>query len=909
MCFHIKELSFRCFYFFFSFVCSWFVFFACRAFWLEFIVTSFNTNATGVFFCLGSLISSRIYISGFIAVLFVVPFLLFQFGFYTIPSLFIEERVSFVVICFSFVFNFFFSVFIWWFCLLPFLYFVFISWFSSSGLAITYIPEMTALVGFTLSLLTIFVLVFQVPRLLIAGIVLGFWDSLLLGSSRTLFYFFFLLIRTFLSPPEFWVQFSLVFIFFFSFEFTLFISSFIFVSKVFLIMSFIVSINGHFTFVTKNDTILQACESVNCFIPRFCYQSTLNIAGNCRMCLVSVYGRVKPVVSCTVIVSPGIAIFTTSFFVLKSRESILEFLLINHPLDCPVCDQAGICDLQEQTFTYGLDRSRFFYLKRRVVDKYLGPVINTVINRCIQCTRCVRFLSEHTGSFWASTPRLVLVGRGSLSEISTYSLAPLLDPLSGNVIDLCPVGALTSKAYAFVGRPWESRTIVRRDLSSGSIDKVYFSTLSSSELFVRVSAINGTWISNQTRFSYDALRFVPSVVAMPGTFKLPFKGSVFLGSDLSLIDLSAISFYCDSLVFETSIFSTMPLIDRCRPFFWGLRVNNIIRQLCSFDFILLVGASISQVAPRLFAGIRRAFCSGSFVGRFGPMGSELIVVFCGARFNDFIRFVLGYHSCCVVFSNALKPLILFSTSLFSANYAVLWSTLVDKLRFFGCFISFINVYANEIAHFYAGSFGSIKPLGFFFGKYKPVSIFGYFSTAATEFLWANFVSIEFYVGCWPIRRRSYRRLPLICQAATVCTPSGFVTTTRPLVVGTSFSVLFDFRVTDILHLALGIKHWSIPLFIKPRICLFSFNWIEPCDFYVKTISSNCLIQLPVGWFTLVGLVERRYICRQFQLFSECVEFNFLLVVLYGFAIYLFVYFGRVVAGLVFAFGYCFFYFG
>jgi NADH-quinone oxidoreductase subunit H len=877
MYFHIKELGFRCFYFFFSFLGSWLVFFIYSTVWLECIVISFNTQASGVFFCLGSLIYRSLNISGLLAILFVAPFLLFQFGCYCLPRLFIEERVSFIVVCCSFVSNFFICVFVWWFYLLPLFYFVFISWFSYSGLAITYIPEITALIEFTLFLLITFVFVSQVPSFLIGGVIFGFWDSLTLGSNRIWFYFVFVFISTLISPPEFRVQLALFFTFFFSFEFTLFISSFIFVSKVFLIMSFIVRINGHFTSVAKNVTILQACESVNCFIPRFCYQSILNIAGNCRMCLVSVYGSGKPVVSCTVLVSPGISIYTTRFFVSKSRESVLEFLLINHPLDCPVCDQGGICDLQEQTFTFGLDRSRFFNLKRSVTNKYLGPVINTVINRCIQCTRCVRFLSEHTGSFWDSKPTLFIAGRGVFSEITTYSLAPLINSLSGNIIDLCPVGALTKKAYPFMGRPWESRTTVSIDLSSASIDKVYFSTLTNSGLFVTVSAINGTWIRNQTRFSYDALCFSPGAPAIPGTFKLPLDGSVFLGSDLSLVDLMAISFYCDSLVFDTTIFSRLPLVDRTRPSFWGLHINNIIRQFDSFDFIILVGAGILQVAPSLFAAIRRAFCSGSFVCRFGPINGELMVVFCGGRFSDFIRFVFGYHRCCLPFSNAAKPLILFLTSLFSANYACFWTMLIDKLRSFGCSISFINVYVNELAYFYAGSLGAIKPLGVFSGTGKAVSIFGYFSTAAIEFLWATFVSIEFYVGCWPISRRSYRRIPLAFQATSVCSPSGLVIHTVPLVSGTSLSRLFDFRVGDILHLALGIKYWSMPLFLEPNISIFRLNWVEPFDFYAQISSCNCLIQFPVGWVTLVGWVERSYICRQFQLFRECIEFNFLLV--------------------------------
>jgi hypothetical protein len=670
----------------------------------------------------------------------------------------------------------------------------------------------------------------------------------------------------------------------------------------------LIRINGHFTSVVKNVTILQACESVGCFIPRFCYQSILNIAGNCRMCLVSVYGSGKPIASCTVFVSPNISIYTRGFFIRKSRESVLEFLLINHPLDCPVCDQGGICDLQEQTFAFGSDRTRFFNLKRSVIDKYLGPVINTVINRCIQCTRCVRFLGEHTGSFWRTTPALVMAGRGVFTEITTYSLAPLVDPLSGNVIDLCPVGALTKKAYAFGGRPWESRTIVSSDLSCGSIDKVYFSTLTNSAIFITVHSINGTWVSNQTRFSYDALRFVPRVSAMPSTFKLPFRGRIFLGGDLSLVDLLAISFYHDRLRFNTIVFRRLPFVDNRRSFFWGLHSNNVKSELASFDFILLVGGRFAQVAPSLFAGIRRAFCSGRFVGRFGPIGGEFIVVFCGSRFSDFISFVLGYHSCCLPFSTAFKPLIFFSTGLFSTNYAYLWSALADKLRFFGCSISFINIYANEISYFYSGTFGQSRPLSVFSSKQKIVSIFGYISISSIEFLWVNSISIEFYAGCWPISRRSYRTAPLVFQNTVVCTPSGLALSTTPLISSSSFPSLFCYSISDILLLSLGVKHWSVPCFVESQTLVFSLHWIEPCDFYSKIVRYNSLVQSIVS-SSLVGWVERRYICRQFQLFSECVEFNFLLLVYYGVVFYLFFGFGRVGADFVFAFGCCFFHVG
>jgi NADH-quinone oxidoreductase subunit G len=205
-------------------------------------------------------------------------------------------------------------------------------------------------------------------------------------------------------------------------------------------------------------TLIQACELAGIEIPRFCYHERLSIAGNCRMCLVEVAGMPKPVASCAMSVNDlrpsrdgtPPTIITNSETVKKAREGVLEFLLINHPLDCPICDQGGECDLQDQTMAYGFDTGRFADNKRAVDDKYLGPLIGTYMTRCIHCTRCIRFMTEVAG-----VEELGAIGRGEDMEITTYLERGMLSELSGNVVDLCPVGALTSKPYAYVARPWE----------------------------------------------------------------------------------------------------------------------------------------------------------------------------------------------------------------------------------------------------------------------------------------------------------------------------------------------------------------------------------------------------------------------------------------------------------------------
>jgi len=206
-----------------------------------------------------------------------------------------------------------------------------------------------------------------------------------------------------------------------------------------------IEINNQKTKVPSGSTILQACISVGIDIPRFCYHPSLSIAGNCRMCLVEVAKSPKPVASCAMPVVPGMKIYTNTMMVKKAREGVMEFLLANHPLDCPICDQGGECDLQDQALVFGSDRGRFYEYKRAVADKDLGPFIKTIMTRCIHCTRCIRFGHEVAG-----VPVLGTTGRGNAMEVGTY-ISKLLDsPLSGNIIDLCPVGAITSKPQRFI---------------------------------------------------------------------------------------------------------------------------------------------------------------------------------------------------------------------------------------------------------------------------------------------------------------------------------------------------------------------------------------------------------------------------------------------------------------------------
>ena len=266
-----------------------------------------------------------------------------------------------------------------------------------------------------------------------------------------------------------------------------------------------IKINNTEFFVKKNISVLEACKYVGITVPRFCYHETLSVAGNCRMCLVEVAGTPKPVSSCTFpIAMENMQIFTDTPLVKKARENVVEALLLNHPLDCPICDQGGECDLQDQTKSWGSDYSRFFFNKRGVEDKNCGPLIKTIMTRCIHCTRCVRFGTEIAGVDYMGT-----LNRGTSTEIGSYVSKIFNSEISGNVIDLCPVGALTSKPYAFKARPWELRSNETVDLTDSTGSSIYVNFKETEIMRVLPKnnhEINESIISDKARFSYDAIK-------------------------------------------------------------------------------------------------------------------------------------------------------------------------------------------------------------------------------------------------------------------------------------------------------------------------------------------------------------------------------------------------------------------
>lgn len=269
-------------------------------------------------------------------------------------------------------------------------------------------------------------------------------------------------------------------------------------------MNFEITIDNNLINLNSNMSILQACESINILIPRFCYHERLSVAGNCRMCLIEINKAPKLVASCATPIMPNMVIYTNSLAVKKAREGIIEFLLVNHPLDCAICDQGGECDLQDQTMVFGSDRSRFQEYKRTNEDIDCGPLIKGIMSRCIHCTRCVRFANEVIGITDLGTS-----GRGNNLAINFYINKLFKSEFSGNLIDLCPVGALTAKPYTFITRPWELKSIESIDTldSIGSNIRIDIRGYEIMRILPRLNEkINEEWISDKTRFAFDGLR-------------------------------------------------------------------------------------------------------------------------------------------------------------------------------------------------------------------------------------------------------------------------------------------------------------------------------------------------------------------------------------------------------------------
>lgn len=454
-----------------------------------------------------------------------------------------------------------------------------------------------------------------------------------------------------------------------------------------------VSVNGVDTEVPNGFTVLQACEEAGAQIPRFCFHDRLSIAGNCRMCLVEVVKSPKPVASCAMPAMPGMVIKTETPLVKKAREGVMEFLLANHPLDCPICDQGGECDLQDQSMEFGSDRSRFLEPKRAVEDKNIGPFVKTVMTRCIHCTRCVRFADEVAGVEVLGT-----TGRGNQMEIGTYTPQVFDSEMSGNIIDLCPVGALTSKPYAFNARPWDLTHIESIDCfdAVGTNTRVDIKGREILRVLPRLNEdVNEEWMADKARFSYDGFkrqRLDTPLVKKDGVFAKATWGEALTAAKdkLESVKGTQIQVVAGDMVDAEALIAAKDLFNRLGCSNLGtsqdtgsvdLRgdylFNSGIAGIEEADALLVVGSNPRMEAPVINARIRK--CVTNYELQVATVGPAMRTTYDSTDLGNDTKILAdiakGTHPYAETFKNAKNPMVVVGMgALTGANGAAIAST-------------------------------------------------------------------------------------------------------------------------------------------------------------------------------------------------------------------------------------------
>ena len=484
--------------------------------------------------------------------------------------------------------------------------------------------------------------------------------------------------------------------------------------------------NSNTNFWKQNTPLLEYCETLGINIPHYCYHKGLSISGNCRMCLIELKNAPKPVVSCAMNAKSCLAngdIFTNSSLVKKARENILEFLLLNHPLDCPICDQGGECDLQDQSLFFGLTKKRFYNFKRIVINKNIGPIVKTVMTRCIHCTRCVRFAAEIAG-----VGNIGMFGRGLHSEIGTYVDKIFQSELSGNVIDLCPVGALTSKPYPFVSRNWELKNITFIDFSDGlSIPTQLF--IKNNQIIKILPSYDKTafktnWISDKTRFSFDGM-FSPEritysfiktndklIIRLPWKklfkeifcalyFKKhltkhlyqPFRITICLSKGISLEILNLLYFLSKKYSFF-KLRQSEPqktTIDVEQNYLLNSNLNS--SKILSANTCLLIGVNPRYEGSELSLILRSRYLKGNFnIVQISPLSN----ITCNAstlsnNIKNLRSLIEGNNLFCQELVNASNPILISNSEIFKRKDSFNFINLLKEL------IRYINKYSDSKA--------------------------------------------------------------------------------------------------------------------------------------------------------------------------------------------------------------------
>nr|YP_010394834.1 NADH dehydrogenase subunit 11 [Phytophthora megakarya]DAZ89271.1 TPA_asm: NADH dehydrogenase subunit 11 [Phytophthora megakarya] len=476
--------------------------------------------------------------------------------------------------------------------------------------------------------------------------------------------------------------------------------------------------------VNKNLTVLQACNNFKIEIPKFCFQENLQIAGNCRMCLVEIENSPKPVASCAMPLMPNMKIFTNTPLVQKARESVLEFLLINHPLDCPICDQASECDLQDQTMIFGSDRSRFFFKKRGVEDKYCGPFIKTIMTRCIHCTRCVRFANEICG-----IDDLGTTGRGNKTEINFYYPKIFNSEFSGNLVDLCPVGALTSKPYTFKARSWELKKKEGIDIldSIGSNIKIDIFNNEIVRILPKTNFnINKEWISNKTRYFFDSLKYqrlkYPLLKDNENNFhKISWLDALnIINKKFITTDSSNIQSIIGNLTDLESLFLLKKNLNKLgisnvnyehflnnqnfnnnSDLTSNFLFNNTLKSIEESDLCLIIGSDIRKEGSILNIHLINRLKKGNF--KIAYIGNKIDFTYSikhlGLTFKTLINIIIGKHSFCKDLKKAKKPIIIVGENILNQKNGFFFLSKLKNLSFFNNNINFFNSQTSLINFF------------------------------------------------------------------------------------------------------------------------------------------------------------------------------------------------------------------
>jgi NADH-quinone oxidoreductase chain G len=493
-----------------------------------------------------------------------------------------------------------------------------------------------------------------------------------------------------------------------------------------------VYINNIKTKVNKNSTVLQACNNLKIEIPKFCFQENLQIAGNCRMCLVEIENSPKPIASCAMPVMPNMKIFTDTPLVQKARESVLEFLLINHPLDCPICDQASECDLQDQTMIFGSDRSRFFFKKRGVEDKYCGPFIKTIMTRCIHCTRCVRFANEI-----CNIDNLGTTGRGNKTEINFYYPNIFNSEFSGNLIDLCPVGALTSKPFTFKARSWELKKKEAVDIMDGIGSNIKVDIFNNEIVRILPKTnfnINKEWISNKTRFFFDSLKYqrikYPLLKDKDNKFnKISwFEALNIINQKLITTDSTNIKSIIGDLIDLESLFLLKKNLNKLGIYNINyekflnnnnFKINsditsnflfqNTLKNINESDLCLIINSDIRQEGSILNIHLINRLKKGNF--KVAYVGNKVDFTYpinnLGLTLDILIKIITGKHSFCKDLKKAKNPIIIFGENIINQKNGFFLISKLKNLSFLNNNINFFNS-KNSLMNFLEINFTNTK---------------------------------------------------------------------------------------------------------------------------------------------------------------------------------------------------------